>query len=822
MRVSLVGADLEENLSLRYLAAPLVRAGHTVDILAFDTVDDRARVVDRLLDEPPDVVGMSVAFQHRLGDFKALARELRARGSDALVVWGGHIPTARPADVLDRVPEVDLVVRHDGEQTLLEAVEALTPFVAPGGQAPAGRPLSPAALERLARVDGLAFRGGTGAPTLTHARAVDRDLDALLPPLRVGAPTRHLGLGFAPIVGSRGCWQSCTYCSIQSYHRGRKGPRVRLRSVDSIADEMAALAGERSARIFCFHDENFFLPRPERTRERLASLRAALDARGVGRVAIVAKCRPDELSPALLDDARRVGVVRLYVGVENGSQPGLDHLGRRTTVEACARGLEMLRDAGMYACFNILLFEPDTTLDDVKQNISFLHGALDFSWNFCRTEVYPGAEIERRLRSQGRLRGGLDGMTYTIADPRVELLFRITAVAFGGRCFGDQSTANALSGLGYLAALLEHFHPGPRARAYRQDVTGLTRAFGADTLDQLGRAVRFVGRRERGMDEVLAFTEELSVDLARSDAWFWTRFERLRKEMEAWGADHAGSVLGPRRGIGRAAAVVAAGLAAQACVQVVDPPPPDVSASDVQVVDPAPSDVSDYWNVEVVDPAPADVVDAGSDADAPMVWDPLPPDVMDGMDAGSDADAPMVWDPLPPDVMDAVADGASDADAPMVWDPLPPDVMDALGDSSAPPADGQAGDGVGPVDALDAQDTDAPMVWDPLPPDVTRALDAPGSADPLHRAFRVRLSAARDGDGVELQAVVSGAEAVDLSWERGGGVLVDHGDGRARFVADGTGSPWVLVRARSGSHLLDVARHLPSDVRPPRPLRPHA
>lgn len=784
MRVALVGADLEENLAVRYLATPLVRAGHSVEIVGFDTPEERRQVVGRLRMTRPELIGMSVAFQHRLGDFRALARDLRAASVNGLLVWGGHIPTARPGQILDGVPEVDVVVRHDGEQTLVDVAAALV-----GAPLPVGgshRVLASPVLERLSRVSGVAFRLPGGRPGATPPREVPRDLDTLDLPLRSGPGARHLGLGFAPILGSRGCWQSCTYCSIHTYHRGRTGPRVRLRSPEAIAAEMASLYRSREARIFCFHDENFFLPKPAHTLERLRSLRLALDGHGVGKVSLVAKCRPDELSRELLHEARRMGVVRLYVGVENGSQAGLDHLGRRTTVAACARALDLLRDAGVFACFNVLLFEPDTTLTDIDENLSFLRGSLDFPWNFCRTEVYPGSVLEQRLRDAGRLRGGLDGMTYTIEDPRVERLFRITAVAFGPRNFGEQSTANALSGIGYLAALLAWFHPGPQARAFGLEVLSLTRALGADTLEKLTRARRFVSASGRSDEEVVAFTEALAEEVARADAWFWPRMEELRRQMEAWARPRSVALLAPVRGLhmARTAAMMAAAVAVQGCTSpVTNDQDAGHQGVDTQVVDPAPPDAT--FDVQVVDPLPPDAATWD-------VLDPLPPDVGDALDAALvDEGSRMEWDSLPPDA------GADTADVPLVWDPLPPDVLDAWSDAPLPD------------DVPDA--ADAPTVVDPPPPDVTFG-DLPRAerSGPLDRSFRVRMEARRLGDSLDLCARVTGEGEATVTWVASGGVLEMTGPVHARFTPDGSTSPFILVRARAGTSHLDVARHIPA------------
>ncbi len=815
MDIALVGASQEENLSLRYLAPPLRAAGHTVRILEFDDPGDLPGLVRRLVAAPTELVGMSVAFQHRLSEFHGLAAALRAAGVTAPIVWGGHIPTARPGHILERYPEVDLIVRHDGEETLAELVTALAaaPPLAPPDRPDAPRGLPAPLCERLKDVAGLAFRLPDGRPAATPPRPAVADLDALLPPARDGQPASHAGLAVVPILGSRGCWQHCTYCSIHTYHRGRGGPRVRLRAPEAIAAEIAELYQRRQARVFCFHDENFFLPRPSRTLRRLAALRAALDSRGVGKIGLVAKCRPDELDADVLAAARDLGLVRAYVGIENGSQAGLAHLGRDTDVATCRRALQLLRAADLFACFNVLLFEPDSTLADVAENLTFLEDFCDFPWNFCRTEVYPGSLLEARLQATGRLHGGLEGLNYVIADPRVELLFRITAVAFGGRNFGSQSTANGTSGVGYLAALVERFHPGRAARAWKREASALTKQVGRDTLAHLRRAFDFVSAAPPTPSAVERFTLGLARDIARSDAAVWPALQRLRLAIERHGQQRAVDVYRPpvtRRVVARAAALVAAaGLAAQACSgdpEAVDPAPPDIRAdADIPWVDPPPPDVSgDSLDVRPdipwVDPLPPDMVDAGlRDTPPDIPWvDPPPPDMAGGDTRDAPPDIPWV-DPPPPDM---VSGDSLDVRPDIPWvDPPPPDMVG--GDTAEPTPD---------------------IPWvDPLPPDmfggdgaaagVPAGLPAQGprvvSGMPLDRAFRVALDVLRETpECVELRVRTPAAAPYQLHFEAWGGTLQVAGE-RAAFRPDGSGPPLVVVVARGPGARLDVARYIP-------------
>ena len=55
MKVSLVGAELEENLGLRYMAAALEKAGHEADIVPFATEYEILDVVGKVIHDQPDI-----------------------------------------------------------------------------------------------------------------------------------------------------------------------------------------------------------------------------------------------------------------------------------------------------------------------------------------------------------------------------------------------------------------------------------------------------------------------------------------------------------------------------------------------------------------------------------------------------------------------------------------------------------------------------------------------------------------------------------------------------------------------------------------------
>lgn len=178
MYILLVGAELEENLAVRYLWAALERAGHTVAAAAFAHEDDAAAVLAETRRLAPEMVGLSITFQRRAHEFGHLARALRHDGYQGHITCGGHFATFAHRALLEHYPAIDSVVRHEGEETLVELCAALEA----GGD------------ERLAEVRGLVFRGGTGDLIVTPARPLCPDLDSLPFPARPGEAPRHLDI----------------------------------------------------------------------------------------------------------------------------------------------------------------------------------------------------------------------------------------------------------------------------------------------------------------------------------------------------------------------------------------------------------------------------------------------------------------------------------------------------------------------------------------------------------------------------------------------------------------------------------------------------
>ena len=512
-RIALVGAELEENLSLRYLAAAVEQDGFDAVRVQLNHASEGSTAVKAVLASGAKVVGLSVSFQLRAPETLAVADELRAGGYRGHVCVGGHFATFEYENILRHYPGVDSVARHEGEDTF----RALCALVRDGKPVPA--------------LPGLVVREGSGMK-VGEKRPLPA-LDSLPFPDRRGEPLDILGVRCAPLVGSRGCYADCSFCCIHAYSENAEGPRYRARSVESVVAEMAEERRTRGVRLFIFHDDNFFVPSLQKNLGRYRRMGVLMREEGLDDVALVIKCRPNDVHPELFSLLRSLGVIRAYVGIESSSDEGIVSLNRRVSAQDNQRALRVLRELGVYASFNVLLFDPEATLRGIEQNLDFLDEFTDIPFNFCRAEVYAGTPLEAMLRAQGRLSGDWLAWTYAMREPRVEVLFRIVSTAFGPRNFRVDGAANLNMGIRFDVTALRHFHPSLWDPDLEARGVALSRAVGQDSVRRLRAALGFV--RDVGLADhsaVKAFTVSLARDIARADLGFVGEIKALRREVE--------------------------------------------------------------------------------------------------------------------------------------------------------------------------------------------------------------------------------------------------------------------------------------------------
>ncbi len=563
MKTALIGPELEENLGLRYLHASLTRAGHQARIFDFHAKEQIPDVAAAVMDYRPDVVGLSMVFTGRARQFLDLAAELRRRGFEGHVTSGGHFASFHAADLLCDYPALDSIVHGDGEEAIVDLVENL---------------------HSLETVEGLTYRTDSG-PASTPPRRNPDDLDLRPWPTRPGRLHTYLGRPIVNMLGSRGCYGNCNYCSIYAWFKQTKGKRLRQRGVEHIADEMAALYHERGVRIFNFHDDNFFLADMDRNMERFSALRRGLERRGVGRIALQVKARPDSVDRDAFALLKQMGLFRVFLGVESNAAAGLKTLGRRTRREQNHEAIATLRGLGIHTTFNLLLFDPETVLSDLRENIDFMTTYADMPLNFGRVEVYSGTPLERSLRLQGRLLGSYLGYSYRIADARVQRAFEMYRRIFLPRNFRARGTSVLAMRVDYYHHLLGHFLPHRASASLDRRVKRLISSVNRNSAEILAEIHDFVSTGVLPSDRD---ARERALELAEWRSSFDERITDLMDEMvDEIERRAAGRTTTNRQALAAAASAGALVLAVTvtACKTPAEPEKPLVAPPDKPVVE---------------------------------------------------------------------------------------------------------------------------------------------------------------------------------------------------------------------------------------------
>jgi len=323
------------------IAAVLKRAGHGVAVRDYPVRSYRefdAGSFCASLDGADGIVGVGCMSDTLPFILRAL-EGFKARHPGSTLILGGPGPTGVAGGIIETFPFVDVVVKGEGEATMLELVDALS-----GG--------GPSDLERVA---GICWRRGTEAVT-NASREMIADLDELPMPLYESIPMDEYSL--INVVSSRGCPYHCTFCDVAPLW-GRKQHR---RGAASIVEEIRYLKERYGKTNFEFTDETFVLKRAAVLEFCAALRKQELGVRWscTGRVNLV-----DE---ELLEEMAACGCGGLFFGVESGSDEVLSRIRKDFTssevIDAMHRTVRHMR-----AVSSFIWGFPFETPDDLVQTL---------------------------------------------------------------------------------------------------------------------------------------------------------------------------------------------------------------------------------------------------------------------------------------------------------------------------------------------------------------------------------------------------------------------------------------------------------------------
>jgi anaerobic magnesium-protoporphyrin IX monomethyl ester cyclase len=362
-------------LGLAYLAASLRKAGHEVSLLDCSFLG-REEALALAAASPAQIVGIYSMVTMR-EESLLFARLLRDRA--ALLVAGGPLPSSDPGLFLD---DFDLVVRGEGEITMLEIVQAFE----------TGAP--------FAAIPGVAYRsfGDHVAGTWKCAapRPLLAELDALPFPARdllpnesyIGHGRRKYGYTITSLMSSRGCPFDCEFCSNAVFGRG-----YRERSPSNVVDEVEETLSFGYDRIH-FGDDVFTL-----RKDRIIAVCDEILRRGL-RFSWECLGRVDSIDREAARAMRAAGCNRIFFGIESGSERVLSLMNKKITPARARGAVEAARAEGIRTGAFFILFYSGDSDDSVLETLRFAVSLpLDYL-SFSLPYPIPGTALHERVKDR--------------------------------------------------------------------------------------------------------------------------------------------------------------------------------------------------------------------------------------------------------------------------------------------------------------------------------------------------------------------------------------------------------------------------------------
>lgn len=413
----IANTPLSSSLITSSIAGMLVSQGHEVkavegylDKLSYAEI---SRIVNTF---NPDILGVHIVYgwennQSLFSFLKAIKKE-----GIRLITAYGFYPTFAYTEIFQQCPEIDTIMVGEPELTFAELANKQLDQI------------------KLSEITGLAWQDQRGKIDVAR-REVIQNLDRLPYPVVSEAMLR---LPEINIEGSRGCYGGCTFCYINPYY-GKTGC-WRGRSPENIIAEIDRLIDKYGQRCFYFVDPNFFGP-GRNGRNRVLRLAALFKERGIH---FGIEGRVNDIEEETLSALVEAGLHQILIGLESGRNESLQRLNKMTTVEQNERALRILRQYGIEPNVGFIMFEPDSSLKDIRINFEFLKRNdllkdLSITANvlYHPQIILQGTKAYQSLQEEGRLklRSTCYEGTASFANSQVAslalIMNRITNYVFG-------------------------------------------------------------------------------------------------------------------------------------------------------------------------------------------------------------------------------------------------------------------------------------------------------------------------------------------------------------------------------------------------------
>ena len=383
-----MGDYLPPPFGIIQLAAYLEKETENIEI---EVLDCNAEQVDwqqmgkRIEASKPNIVASSSLATCNTYVVARTLETAKKANSDTLTVTGGQHFTAIPQESLEAFPEIDVIVREEGEQTLTE----LAKFAGKGST--------------YRKIRGISFRQ-EGKIVHNVSRPLIEELEKLPYPgyhfVKENIRKYHFSAmtgrsaPYALVEGSRGCSHECTFCTQWRHWQGK----WRFKSASRIADEMEFCYNNYGSRFIWLTDDNLGAG------TRASDIADEILKRGITKDLtwfVQARCDDIIRNRHVLPKLRKSGLNWVLLGVENSEPSTLNEFKKGITPEDAKTAVKLLKENGIFAHAMFIIGQRKDTARSIQSLREFANELdPDFAL-FAVLTPFPGTEVYQKAKENG-------------------------------------------------------------------------------------------------------------------------------------------------------------------------------------------------------------------------------------------------------------------------------------------------------------------------------------------------------------------------------------------------------------------------------------
>lgn len=301
-------------------------------------------------------------------------RKIKELNPEKIIVLGGVGPTGVADKLIREFRDIDMVVKGEGEDTVVELLNALE----------INEPFS--RYEALKNIKGIVFRDFEANIVITAERERNRNLDSVkFPAYHAIDMGQYKGFG---LITGRGCAYKCKFCDIH----GLWGDKYFQRSLDNVFLELNLLVKEFGIKEISIWDDTFTMSEKRIIEfcKRIKEEKLDFSWSCFGRVNLV--------NEKLIETMANSGCSDIFYGLESGSEEVLKKIEKKITLDSMIKAIETTVKY-MKVKGHLIWGFPFESSEDLYKTIylyNYLKGKIDISMS--QLWPYPTSPLYRQYK----------------------------------------------------------------------------------------------------------------------------------------------------------------------------------------------------------------------------------------------------------------------------------------------------------------------------------------------------------------------------------------------------------------------------------------